>query len=111
MRWFIIFLVLSTAAQAQYLSRPGACVSQDLSAAWTSNEDSCRSAGGNFHPLPDGSWSPPVTGTVTGMNPPVVGQVTTQITNTTMPTCDEGWTLVSDLSMHPMCARELKKPN
>ena len=27
-----------------------------------------------------------------------------------MPKCDDGWTLVLNYAMHPMCARELKEP-
>ena len=39
--------------------------------------------------------------------PPVTGD--TAITHITEH-CEQGWTLVADQSMHPMCARELKEP-
>lgn len=32
------------------------------------------------------------------------------ITNPPAPKCEDGWTLVADSSMHPMCARELRSP-
>jgi hypothetical protein len=31
-------------------------------------------------------------------------------TNTPQPKCEEGWTLVADLALRPMCARQLKEP-
>lgn len=34
----------------------------------------------------------------------------TALTTVVVPKCDDGWTLVADLTMHPMCARELKAP-
>jgi hypothetical protein len=46
---------------------------------------------------------------VTPEKPPVVTGNIATITNITE-YCEEGWTLVADQSMHPMCARELKEP-
>ncbi len=90
----IALLFVSSLAQAQDQVL-GSCTTKDGSTAFTSSRDYCEKQNGNFYV--------PGTG--------VIGTSGSVITATTMmPKCADGWTLVSDLSMHPMCARELRKP-
>jgi len=104
MKYLVFLLALSSSAMAQELSSAGTCVSQDGSVAWTSTEAGCRRDGGVFHPLVVGSWSPPITGTVTGMNSSVF------ITNSPSPKCPDGYSSIFRSTGSPACARDIIDP-
>lgn len=45
-------------------------------------------------------------------NPPtLVGDGTATTTSAPLPTCPDGYTLMSDLTMHPKCAKDIIEPS
>ena len=105
MKSVALLLLMSSAAVAQ--GPAGNCRSADGSMSWTSDLEGCKRANGLYKPLGADYWiAPPITlqsGTVLG-----AVSSSTLITNAPMPKCDDGWTLVADIGMNPMCAKELK---